>query len=77
MLTCMNIILEQPSANPVQLDQTAIHLLHWSPSGCIHAQSRAPRLQQIKTVIIGGAPLQASTVDALKTLPIKFMPPTA
>ncbi len=68
MVTSMNIILEQPSANPVQVDQTAIHFVALVPYQVVSMlPSRASRLQQIKTVIIGGAPLQASAVDALKT----------
>ncbi|HQQ98430.1 MAG TPA: AMP-binding protein [Cyclobacteriaceae bacterium] len=68
MVVGMNILLEQPSANPVQGTSSPMHFAALVPYQVVSIlQTNPASLQRIKTVIIGGAPLQASSLAVLKT----------
>jgi O-succinylbenzoic acid--CoA ligase len=67
LVTGMNIVLEEPSAHPLKSILMPIHFAALVPYQVeTMLRENASALENIKTIIIGGAPLQSSTVRSLK-----------
>jgi len=70
LITGMNIVLEQPAANPLKAGHSEIHFAALVPYQVVTLlQTDTTALQKIKTVIIGGAPLHVADVQRLRGFP--------